>query len=432
MRDPIAEFMDYNRPFARRNPELLRFKVARMAQSPFTFFRGTFHLFARDVLSKALDPLRLCLGDGPEMDLVGDIHSENYGSFKAADGLVHYDVNDFDETTSGRFDFDVCRAAVSWLLAAHDRGDALADAVQTPLAGLATYTDALHRLLKKGRTPDLDFSETQPSDCGPVDDLVRVGAAARRPAFIGRLTEKHDGGRRIVRSTHFFNLSEADRAQAVRLLEDYRRRLADPRKDVKDYFKVEDVCGRVSGIGSMGRLRYLLLLNGKGSAEARNVLLEFKEARPSAYDLYRGRDADAAALAGRAERVIAVQRASQAVSSLRLGFAVDGGMSFQAREIGPPDARVDTAALKTPALLQGVVRVQAAVLARIHARAAMRAVGPANPLAELAEPEAFSQRVLAFALAYADVVRRDWTRFVGARADLDNVAAWAGPAERPG
>src|SRR5215472_4686468 len=107
MRDALLEFQTYNRPFARRNPELLKYKIARMADSPFAFFRGTFHLFARDVLDKALVPLPLFDG-GAELDVVGDIHGENFGSYKAADGVVHYDINDFDETTRGRFGLDVC------------------------------------------------------------------------------------------------------------------------------------------------------------------------------------------------------------------------------------------------------------------------------------------------------------------------------------
>src|SRR5262249_28647361 len=82
MRDAIQEFMAYNRPFARRGPELLRFKISRMAESPFAFFRGTFHLFARDVLDRTYEPLALISGSGPELDLVGDIHGENYGTFK--------------------------------------------------------------------------------------------------------------------------------------------------------------------------------------------------------------------------------------------------------------------------------------------------------------------------------------------------------------
>jgi uncharacterized protein (DUF2252 family) len=424
MRDPIDEFIAYNRPDARRNAELIRFKIARMAQTPFAFFRGTFHLFARDVLDRANVPLPLLTGAGVEMDLVGDIHSENYGTYKAEDGQVHYDVNDFDETTHGRFDFDVCRLAISHFLAARDRKDSLAQAITTTLAGITSYTDTVHRCLKKGKGTDLDVSEQFPAGAAPVDDLVTAAAAAGRKPFIAKITEQKNGRRRLIRSVHYFNLDEADQQQARRLLADYVSRLKQP-PEYEEYYAVDDVCGRVSGIGSMGRHRYVLLIAGKGREEGRHVLLEFKEARPSAYDTYRGRDTGPEALAGRAERVITVQRESQAASSPHLGFALDGGISFQAREIGPHDTRVDTTSLEAPVQLEEVARVQGAILARIHGRAAMRAVGPTNPLAEAADAETFAQRVLSFASGYADVVRRDWTRFVGARADLEAVEKWA-------
>jgi len=135
--------------------------------------------------------------------------------------------------------------------------------------------------------------------------------------------------------------------------------------------------------------RYVVLIAGKGSAAGRNVLLEFKEARPSAYDVYRQRDTSPEALVARAERVVTVQRVSQAANNQYLGFAVDGPLSFQARQIGPQDARVNAKA-SMGAGLDGVARVQASILARAHARSAMRAVGPANPLAELADADAFA------------------------------------------
>jgi uncharacterized protein (DUF2252 family) len=417
--------MTFNRPFAQRSPELMRHKIARMAEGPFAFFRGTFHLFARDVLDRGLIPLSLLSGDGVEMDLVGDLHSENYGTYKASDGLIHYDINDFDETTRGRFDFDVCRLAVSHFLAARERGDALADAVQAPLAGLLAYTESVRRLLKKGPTEDIDVSEQKASNCLAIDHLVQAGAAAKRPDFINRLTEYAQGQRKLRRSLNYFNLVDAEREQALLLMADLvKRRTEEP--PTKDYFRVEDVCGRVAGIGSMGRYRYVVLIAGKGTAEARNVLLEFKEARPSAYDLYRDRDKGPQALTARAERVVTVQKESQAVSSSRLGFAVDGSLSFQVREIGPPDARIEARGLKTTTAFAEVARVQAMILARTHAKAARRSVGPANPLAELEDAEGFCQRVMAFALGYADRVRQDYNRFVGARAELDAVAKWAG------
>src|SRR5437773_8021008 len=97
MRDPVAEFQSFNRMFAHRNPELLRLKVERMAASAFAFFRGTFHLFARDILDGFFETLAQGPHAAAEVDLVGDIHPENFGTFRGADSTVHYDINDFDE-----------------------------------------------------------------------------------------------------------------------------------------------------------------------------------------------------------------------------------------------------------------------------------------------------------------------------------------------
>src|SRR5262245_61403239 len=129
MRDAVAEFKAYNQKLAQRNPELLRYKVARMAQGPFAFYRGTFHLFAQDVLGGLAGPMPA--GSGAELDLVGDVHSENFGTFGALDKQVHYDLNDFDETTRGRFGLDICRLATSHFLAAREwPGETLEGAVQ--------------------------------------------------------------------------------------------------------------------------------------------------------------------------------------------------------------------------------------------------------------------------------------------------------------
>ena len=78
----------------------------------------------------------------------------------------------------------------------------------------------------------------------------------------------------------YFNLSDDEKSQAQRLLADFQQRF--PQKDIKDFYDVHDICGRISGIGSMGRYRYVVLVSGKGHADKRDVLLEFKEVRPSA------------------------------------------------------------------------------------------------------------------------------------------------------
>jgi len=424
VRDPVAEFMTYNRPFVSRGPELLRLKVARMAASPFGFFRGTFHLFARDVLDRTNEALPALATGGADLDLVGDIHSENYGTFKAADGKVHYDVNDFDETTRGRFTFDVARLATSLFLAAGEESLGFGPSVSVLVAFLQTYAAEVLHLVKRGGA-GLDATEGSPSGSRAVDELVSQMAAARRPPFIEKLTAYDGKHRHFVRGRQYYNLPADQEVQARRLLEDYRKRPGSPTGS-DDYYAVEDMAGRVAGIGSMGRFRYAVLLAGKGTAEARNVILEFKESLPSAYDTCRQRETGAAALAGRAERVIAVQRRSQAASSAFLGVALDGGLSFQAREIGPSAERIDFNKLRGAAGVAEVATVQARILARIHARSVAGAVGPTNPLAELEDADVFCQRLLAFALAYADLAVRDYHLFIGRRAEIEDTASWAG------
>jgi uncharacterized protein (DUF2252 family) len=424
MRDPVAEFMTYNRPFVARGPELVRLKVARMAASPFAFFRGTFHLFARDILDHGMEALPALSTAGADLDLVGDLHSENYGTFKAADGRVHYDVNDFDETTRGRFTFDVARLATSLFLAGREIGLSIHDAVPMLLAFLKTYALAVQHLVKKGGT-GFDAVEGTASGSRAVDLLLGEMASLKRPAFIEKLTEYDGKRRRLVRGKQYYNLPDDQASQARRLVEDYRKRPgAAPGHD--DYYTIEDVAGRVAGIGSMGRFRYAVLIAGKGTADARNAILEFKESLTSAYDCCRQRDTGPEALKGRAERVIAVQRRSQAASNAFHGVALDGERSFQVREIGPSAARLEFKKLRDSSEATDVSTLQARILARIHARAAADAVGPTNPLAELEDHDRFCQRLLAFALAYADLVVCDYQQFVGHRAEIEDTAKWAG------
>ena len=173
-----------------------------------------------------------------------------------------------------------------------------------------------------------------------------------------------------------------------------------------------------------------VLLAGKGSSECRNVLLEFKESRPSAYDVYRNRETGPEALAARAERVVG--GAARLAGGVQPAPRLRGRRRpcrFRCARSARNDGRVDLKSLKTPALFESVVRVQAAILARTHGRAAAAPSGRRIPLAELADAEAFCQRVLSFALGYADLVRRDWTRFVGRAATWRMLAAGGNDAQ---
>lgn len=417
MRDPILEFQKYNRPFVLRHPDLILKKIERMAAGPFAFFRGTFHLFARDWVDGLLTPAISEAGKPENVsDMVGDVHNENFGTFKAWDDDVHYDLNDFDETTQGPLALDLCRLATSTLLLALDRGDPLERAVPVVMGSSAAYTQTV--LAMPGDTVGPD-REIEAEHCPAIDDLLAIARANRRVNFIQKLTDEFKGCRRLKRSARYFELPAEERALVLHLHEDYRRRMPPAPND--HFYDVQDVCGRIAGVGSMGRLRYAVLVNGKGNEEARNVLLEFKEAYPSGYDICRGRGPDEEALCRRAEQVVTMQRRSQRACNRHLGYALNGSQSFQVREIGPYDERVDHRSLKSTARFEEVAAVQGRILARVHRAALFRAGAGSKPLAAL--EDAFQQRVLAYALAYADTVHKDWEEFVKRRAELEK---WQG------
>ena len=188
-RDPIQEIIAYNSRFLGRYPQLLAQKIERMASGPFGFFRGTFHLFARDMIAGVLDPWQNANPFTPvETDLVGDIHSENYGTFKAADGTVRYDINDFDETTRGCFDFDCKRAATSMFLASAANNIVMAQAVDYVETFARTYVKTILRFAKHGGEQTFGYCDKHPPDLVAVKQLIRAAVETRRPEFIERMT----------------------------------------------------------------------------------------------------------------------------------------------------------------------------------------------------------------------------------------------------
>ncbi|HZE95992.1 MAG TPA: DUF2252 family protein [Planctomycetota bacterium] len=402
MRDPVAEILRFNRRFRGRYPHLLRRKVDLMCGSPFVFFRGTFHLFARDWVDHRFDawpessPLQK-----PEVRLCADLHGENFGTYGGEHHTALYGINDFDESTSGRLDFDACRAATSLLLAGSTRGLLLRSAAAGAHAFVEMYMDAIDGSPKPFRSP-------------LIRQLIRTAERAKRSEFIGKRTELR-GGRRRFAGEKFFRLTDAHEKQARRLHEDYRSRTKIRKECGPDFFEVEDVSGRIAGCGSLGRLRYVVLVRGEDPKEAREVILEYKEALPSALDEALGRGIDLKARRNRAQAVVEATRCFQVQSDPFLGHAIDGDQSFQVRQVGPREFRLDGAALTGGRQFRETASSYGAYLAAAHRRAngnqALRVLRDAVGKRR----EAFVRRTMSFAMAYAEQVDEDWRALLKAR-----------------
>jgi uncharacterized protein (DUF2252 family) len=424
-RDPVAQIIAFNQRFRNRYPILLRQKIDRLASGPFGFFRGTFHLFAQDMVEGVLDPWKLENPFTPvEIPIVGDIHTENYGTYKAEDGTIHYDINDFDETTQGSFGVDCKRAVTSLFLAAYEAKRPLMEATQISESFVRTYVETLTNLSQGKPASAYACTDQVPPKAKAVRDLLGEAAASKRPEFIDRLTLLDKGRRSLKRGPKIFDLKAEDLAQARRLFADYLSRLKGAHEAKGNFYDVRDVAGRVAGCGSLGRLRYVILLEGEGSEAAKNVLLEIKESLPSAYDMARGRGLDAGACRKRAEEVTRAVRLMQTASNRNLGFAIDGDSSFQVREIGPKDRRLEWGELGRLLELDRLGGLYAELLAKAHSRAdeACRAHGKGERriVASLTGREdIFVKRVLAFALAYSEQVEEDHRLWVSRKKEAE-------------
>lgn len=394
-RDPVRILLDANLRFRGRYDEPLRRKIERMASSSLEFLRGSMCLFARDVLDRkaGLDPEMggLLPVEGP---IVGDLHCENFGTFKAEDGAVRFDLNDFDEATRGNLALDAVRGAASLLLLAWERGAGNPAALQVAEAFARAWAGGLS-----------GGSRTGLPVAGAVRRILRRVEKVKRTRFIEGVTRLKGGRRTIVRNDHLFDLRPVHRGQALRLLADYRRRVKGG-----DFFAAEDVCGRIAGCGSLGKLRYAVLVQGEGSREAKNIVLEFKEAIPPSYPGKKGGGR------GRAEAIAGLQRAMQVSTDRHFGIAVDGEASFLVHEIGPRNERLHWGEVRGEPEMADVAALQGALLARGQ----RRANGDRSSLAKAVRGRVddIVRRLLGLALGYAAQVLEDHACFLRARPRL--------------
>ena len=316
MLDVIRRIRAFN---AGRDPDRLVLKYARMRQNPFAFLRGTCHLFYERLPNDAI------FRRAPATWVCGDLHFENFGSYKGDNRLVFFDMNDFDEGALAPCTWDLVRFLASVLVGAGDLGVARRDARTLCSTFLNAYTDALG-LGKAG------WVERETAD-GLVRELLESLRTRTRPAFLDMRTERRGRTRRIrIDGRKALAASDRQRNLVVSFMERFARKHPNPA-----FYKVIDVARRIAGTGRLGVDRYIVLVEGKGSPDF-NYLLDLKEALPSCLGPHlKHTQPD---WPNEASRIEAVQRRMQAVSMAFLQPAILGKTSYVLRGLQPSEDRV--------------------------------------------------------------------------------------------
>ncbi len=338
--DVVQEILRYN---AGRDPERLTLKYQRMRTDPFVFLRGTCHLFYARLpqggIFKSAPPAWCC----------GDLHLENFGSYKGQHRIPYFDLNDFDEAALAPATWDLVRLLTSLRVAAPSLQLEPAATEELCTAFLDAYVQALH--LGKAY-----WVEPQTAH-GLVKDLLAGLRDRQRKDFLdsrttlkGRKRKLRTDGRKALPA------SAAQRAQVQAFMDEFAPRQPDP-----GFYRVLDVARRIAGTGSLGVDRYVILVEGKGSPDG-NYLLDLKQALPSS--LVPHLKTKQPRWASDAERVVAVQRRVQAVSMAFLQPATMQGQPYVLRGLQPLEDRVTLAgASQRLADIRGVVATMGQLVA---------------------------------------------------------------------
>ena len=389
-----------------RIPELVPVRHGRMAVSPATFYRGAALPMAADLARHPNSGLKVQLG--------GDAHLSNFGLFASPERSLVFDVNDFDETLVGPFEWDVKRLATSSVVAARGRGFAAHEAKHAAHEAVRSYRERMAAYAAMSAM-DIYYSRVDVAEIMEfVDKRARpyltstVKAATHHDALaaFAKLTAvDEDGSLHLVdRPPTMFHSPLVEAAGPYDALRHYRSTLQEDRRQLFDRFRLVDAAIKVVGVGSVG-LGAVLVLMIEGASGA-PLFLQVKEAEASVLERFLSKSP----FDNPGERVVAGQRRLQAASDVMLGWTHGRrGHHVYVRQLHDQKGSAVMEAM-TPRDLRTWALLCGWALARGHARSG----DPAAIAAYLGGDDTFDRALGDFAVAYADQTERDYTAFTAA------------------
>ena len=389
--DPIQVLQDATEG---RVPALLPLKYSRMQESPFAFFRGAVCIMAADLSTQP--------HTGLLAQLCGDVHVQNLGSFEAPDGRLVFDINDFDETIEGPWEWDVKRMAASIVLAgleANHRRPSCAGAVEafansycTTLEMLAeepVLVAARHQIHRARKATAVSAALQQAQRADPCDLLKKYTEQTAK------------GSIQFKKIEHvLWRVHGQRRHEVLGCLSLYKESLPPERLHLFDFFRPIDVAFKVVGTGSVGLRDFVVLMTGNGPQDP--LFLQIKQEMPSSYAPF----LNAHPYANQGQRTADGQRKIQPLSDLLLGWTSVGEHDFLVRQLNDHKGSVDLDNLKGEGL-GSLAAVAGELLARGHARSG-------DPLAikgYIGTPDKVLKSIVRYGMEYAALTESDFDTF---------------------
>ena len=379
-----------------RIARLIPVKYQLMAASMFAFYRGTVEIMAADLAAAKNTEIKT--------QLCGDAHIRNFGFFAAPDAQVILDINDFDATCRGPWEWDVKRLATSIVLAGREAGEARNQCRQSAKLFLSEYCSWMHRFANMP-TIEVARHRVRRNLNQPVLRDALMKAERATPAHnLGKLARKTRGKWKFREIPgQLFKIGKVEKDAVLNVLPEYRATLSPDHQLIFDRFHPVDAALRVVGTGSIGPRDYIVLLFGRDEDDP--LFLQVKEEPPCPY----ARFLKYPHPANDARRVVEGQRALQVQSDLLLGWCSIQKRDYLVRQLNDHKSSLDIATLRGRHLAE-YGRICAELLAKGHARSG----DPIAMAAYLGNPGKAADSLLSFAMNYADQVEADYKTFVKA------------------
>ena len=405
-------------------PELVPIRYGRMLVSPFSFYRGAALIMAADLAGTPNSGLRA--------QLCGDAHMSNFGVFASPERHLVFDVNDFDETAPGPFEWDVKRLAASLEIAGRENGFKAKQRRSVVKAAVTAYREAMRKFaegshlavwyahldLDDGDGIDPAFARAKPSQgsrCRTRQGAHQRQFASIREACDGCGWRSPDRERPATdRSCRPSLLPDADASelfdQLTSVISAYRESLSPDRRHLMEEYRFVDMARKVVGVGSVGTRAWILLMEGIDSGDP--LFLQAKEAQASVLEEFAG----ASMYSNHGQRVVAGQHLMQGVSDIFLGWQRTSGVDGIERDFYVRQLRDWKGSADPEAMVPSGMSIYAGLcgwtLARAHARSGDRVAIASY----LGGKSTFDEAVADFASAYADLNERDYAALQAATA----------------
>lgn len=414
------EVYTQNHPYKAQLPQELFTKMNKMAVSPFMFFRGTAHLYHKDM--RTVSSAFLTSGTSLVW-LDGDMHLQNFGAGLNSAGNAVFDTNDFDEGAWGPFNLDVYRLATSIQLAAKEMGVSSADRDSLVRTFAESYSKKMTDF--KGSDEELSYGLSSSNTSGVVQDTVNKVAGNTRSSFLGKYTTSASP-RRFQTTAELIAVSSSTSSAIATAMSSYIASIPASKLPASaNYFNIKDIRLKLgSGTGSLGRYRYWILVEGASSSNSDDVILEMKESVASAVDLSNQNTMPASVYNSHfGYRVVRSLKAQTSYADPLAGYASMSGKAFFLREKSAFAEDFDYTLLTSYGKWSTAVDYFGKALAKNHALSdkdydpnlISSSVDKAVSDAVTGYTSAFKDEVMYFAKDYAAQVELDWQEFVKAK-----------------